>query len=75
MHWPMFTNWCHGFQNTCLIETGLPNFHRMTVAVMKIYSQKLDPKTAYYRDYKGFHDDLFRKDVHSKLGTLPNSCK
>ena len=47
----------------------------MTVTLMKTYFQGLDPTGInYYRDYKKFHNDLFRSDVHSKFGTLPNSC-
>ena len=42
----------------------------MTVTVMKTYFNRLDPKIGYYRNFKVFHNDLFRGDVLSKLGTF-----
>ena len=32
------------FQSTCVIETGLSDFHRMTVSVLKMHFRKLPPK-------------------------------
>ena len=42
------------FQNSCAFETGLPDFHRITVTVMKMHFQKLQPRVIKYRDYKHF---------------------
>ena len=39
------------FQSSSVIETGLSDFHKMIVTVMKTTFQKLDPKIIYYRDY------------------------
>ena len=39
------------FQCSCVIETGLSNFHQ-TVTVMKTTIQKLKPKISYCRNYK-----------------------
>ena len=36
------------FQSSGVIETGLSDFHKMIVTVMKITFQKLDPKIIYY---------------------------
>ena len=38
----MLTNSNRSFQNSSIIETGLPDFHKMIVTVLKIYFQKLD---------------------------------
>ena len=38
------TNSYRSFQNSCAIETGLSNFHRMVVTFMKAYFQKQKPK-------------------------------
>ena len=46
----------------------------MTVTVMKTFFQRFYPKIVNYRDYKGFHNDLLRIDVLSKLSTLHDSC-
>ena len=35
----------HSFQTKCVIETGFPHFHRMTVSVLKIDFRKLPLET------------------------------
>ena len=50
----MLTSSYRSFQNSCAIETGLPDFHKMIVTVMKAYFQKQKPKVITYRDYKNF---------------------
>ena len=40
----ILTNRTCSFQNSCVFETGLSDFHRMTVTVMKMHSQKLQPR-------------------------------
>ena len=40
----------HNFKNSCVIVTGLSDFHMMTLTVMKIY-EKLKPRIVNYRDY------------------------
>ena len=41
----------YSFQNSCVIETGLSDFHKMIVSAMKTTFQKLKPRIAQYRDY------------------------
>ena len=36
------------------VFTGLSDFHKMTVTVMKTTFQKLDPKIIHYRDYRKY---------------------
>ena len=55
------------FQSSGLIETGLSDFHKMTVTVMKTTFQKLDPKIIHYRDYRKYCNDSFRQDLLSTL--------
>ena len=38
----MLTNKKHSFQNSMTVETGLSDFHKMTVTVMKRYFKKND---------------------------------
>ena len=38
------TNRPKSFQSTCVIETGLSDFHTMTVSVLKMHFRKLPPK-------------------------------
>ena len=47
----MLTNHSRSFQNSLEIDTGLSDFHRMTVTVMKAYIPKLRPKLVNYRDF------------------------
>ena len=48
----ILTNNPNSFQNSWMIETGLPDFHKMTVTVMKTTFQKLKPNIIHYRDYR-----------------------
>ena len=41
----ILTNSVCSFQNSCSIEIGLPDFHRMTVTVLKSYLEKKQPKS------------------------------
>ena len=47
-------NFSQSFQNSCTKETGLPNFHKMYVTVLKMKFVKLEPNIVHYRDYKNF---------------------
>ena len=55
----ILTSSSYSFQNSCLIETGLSDFHKMTVTVMKTSYEKLKPRIINYRDYKNFCNDTF----------------
>ena len=63
----ILTNSPYNFQNSCVIETDLSDFHKMTVSVMKTTFQKLKPKIVNYRDYSGFSNDDFRKNLLHNL--------
>ena len=47
------------FQTTCVIETGLSDFHRMTVSVLKI----LPPRIISYRDFSNYHNANFTNSL------------
>ena len=47
------------FQTKCVIETGLSDFHRMTISVLKMHFRKLPPKIISYRDFKKFDNERF----------------
>ena len=55
------------FQSSGVIETGLSDFHKMIVTVMKTTFQKLDPKIIHYRDYRKYNNYSFRQDLLSAL--------
>ena len=56
----MLTNRYRSFQNSCVIETGLSDFHKMTVTVLRAFFKKAEPKVISYRDYKNVTNDNFR---------------
>ena len=55
------------FQSSAVIETGISDFHKMIVTVMKTTYQKLDPKITHYRDYNTFCNHNFREHLLSAL--------
>ena len=57
----ILTNSPYSFQSSCVIETGLSHFHKITVAVMKVSFQKIKPKIITYRNYKLFSNELYTK--------------
>ena len=57
----ILTNCPLSFQNSCVIETGLSDFPKMAVTVMKTTYRKLEPITVYYRDFKYFCNNNFKE--------------
>ena len=51
------------FQKADVFETGLPDFYKLTFAVLKQYYTKQRPKMMSCRKYKNFHNDLFRNEL------------
>ena len=70
----MLANHPRSFQNLLAIDTGLSDFHRMTVTVMKAYSPKLRPKLVNCRDFKKFSNKAFRDELLNNLcHSAPNN--
>ena len=63
----MLTHRMTYFQNTRTIETGLSDFHKMRVTVMKTSLKKHPAKVISYRDYKGFSNTLFNEELEYAL--------
>ena len=61
------TNTALSFQNTTTVETGLSDFHKMAVTVMKTTFPKAQPRIIYYRDYKNFELSKFRAELRQEL--------
>ena len=51
------------FQSTCVIETGLSDFHLMPLTVMTQKFKKLSPRIISYRSYKNFSNETFRESL------------
>ena len=58
----ILTNHPSRFQQSGVYETGLSDFYRLTLTVLKVYHSKQNPKTIQYRDCKNFTNEHFRKD-------------
>ena len=58
------------FQSSCVVETGLSDFHKMTVTVMKTTFKKFQPRIIHYRDYKHFQNDRYRDELTPKLSNI-----
>ena len=65
----ILTNRPKSFQTTTAIETGLSDFHKMTITIMKTFFKKKKPKIIQYRDYKKFSNTLFRTELMELLYT------
>ena len=52
-----------------MIETGLSDFHKMTVTAMKTTFEKLKPNIIHFRDYTKFSNDKFGENLISRLST------
>ena len=61
------TNSYRSFQNTTIVSTGLSDFHKMIITVMKTTFPKAKPKIVFYRDYKKFEEAKFRNDLRLEL--------
>ena len=48
----ILTNKPRSFQTKCVVETGLSDFHRMIISVLKMDFRKTSPKVINYRHFK-----------------------
>ena len=46
----ILTNCPRSFQNSCIVEKGLSDFHKMVTTLMKAIFRKMEPKVIKYRD-------------------------
>ena len=50
------------FQRSAVLETGLSDFHLLTVTKFKMSFQKCKPRIITYRNYKNYDNDIFRSE-------------
>ena len=46
----ILTSTAKSFESTCTIETGLSDFHKLVVTVLKEKHERMPPKVIQYRD-------------------------
>ena len=63
----VLTNSSRSFQDTCAVETGLSDFHKLVIIVLKLYFSKQKLNIQTFRDYERFQTDLFRSELDYEL--------
>ena len=66
----ILTNSYRSFQDTCTIETGLSDFQKFVVTVLKLYFPKQKLNTQTFQDSKRFQNDSFRSELDYELSKL-----
>ena len=49
------------------VETGLSDFHKMTLTVMKVFYKKQKTNIVAYRNYEHFSNEAFMLDVKNSI--------
>ena len=63
----ILTNHPKRFHSSSVFETGLSEFHKLTLTVLKVFNTKREPKIIQYRDYNHFDNASFRADLLQEL--------
>ena len=74
----ILTNKPLNFQMTSVIETGISDFHKLTITTLKASFIKQEPKIFNYRNFKCFNNENFRNDLLYEIsmkGFLAKSCE
>ena len=66
---PIITSSPNSFQNTSTFCTGLSDFYKLVVTVLKTSFRKMASKELHYRDYKKFNADDFKTGLKQNLAT------
>ena len=52
------------------LETGLSDFHKMTLTVTKVFYKKQKPTIITYRSYTNLSNEVFMADVHTRISQV-----
>ena len=63
----ILTNHPKSFHLSSVFETGLSDFHKLTLTVLKVFLAKHKPKIIQYRDFNQFDNASFRTDLLQEL--------
>ena len=61
------TNCSRSFQDTQVIETGLSDFRKMNITVLKMFFSKQKHETVFFRNYKKFDNSAFREVLNRDI--------
>ena len=72
----MLTNKPKSFYKSHSFVTGLSDYHKLVVSILRTSFQKLPPKFVIYRNQKNFHESNFLRDLDARLiqGELYKNC-
>ena len=65
----VLTNKPESFLKAKTVETGLSDFHKIVVSVLKTSFKKQRPNIVTYRDYKRFDNEKFRNSLITYFST------
>ena len=65
--WTHFTNYPKSFHSSSVYQTGLSDFHKLTLTVLKTFHIKHKYKTIQYGDFNHFDNALFQTDLLLEL--------
>ena len=73
----ILNNKLRSFHKTQGFVTGINNFHKLVVIVLRSYYKKLSPRNILYRNVKRFEKITFIQDLDGRLiqGELYNNCQ
>ena len=54
------------------IETGLSDFHKLSLAVIKVFYKKQKPKIIKYRSYRNFDNETFISNLRVAFSEIYN---
>ena len=63
----IITNRPKSFQHSRVIETGISDFHKLTITVIKMKFNRYPPSVISYREYKSYSPYLFRAELNCIL--------
>jgi len=66
----ILTNRANNFCDSTTVETGLSDYHKLTLTVLKTYFKKKAPIKIMYRSYKNYDEANFKSDLAKKLNDL-----
>ena len=64
------TNSPSSFQNTITFASGLSDFHKMILTVLKSTFPKVEPKQINYRKFRNFDLNSFNNEVNAKMESI-----
>ena len=63
----ILTNKPRSFHKTQGFVTGISDFHKLVVTVLRSYHKKLPPENILYRNVKEFEKTTFLRDLDSRV--------